>query len=234
MTRFTHLVVLVLVAGGCGSIATQPRPYAAALAGARDEGPTSLFPSDAETMGDAEIARILDAQVALPRRARIAVLHLEHRSADFGWLYAGERAPATWLFADMFTTVRKSPRAYDVSYLPSVLVPHKLTVGYLREAAARYQADLLLIFRTECRTYQQYRLFSASQARAYCLADAALLEVRTGIMPFTSRSLQQFLIPESKADLDLSETVGRSEQTAAEAAMAENAGNLATFLGTLP
>jgi hypothetical protein len=216
----------------CGSVSTQMRPREPASPTA--EGPLSLFPSDAAALADAEIARILDVRVALPAHVRIGVLHLEHRSADFSWLYSGERTPATWLFAGMFTALRKAERAYDASYLPSMLVPQKLTVGHLREAAARYQADLLLIFRTECRTYQRYKVFSASEAKAYCLADAAVLEVRTGLVPFTSRATQDFLIEEKKEDVELGETVRRSEQLAAEAAMTENATNVVAFLRGLP
>ena len=42
------------------------------------------------------------------------------------------------------------------------------------------------------------------------------------------------LIEEKESELDLAETVRRSEQTAVEAAMVENANNLAAFLKSLP
>jgi hypothetical protein len=226
-------LALLVTTGSCSSVSTQMRPHQAALP-PPTEGPLSLFPSDAAALGDAEIGRILDVRVALPAQVRIGVLHLEHRSADYGWLYAGERTPATWLFTGMFEVLRKAERAYDASYLPTMLIPQKLTVGYLREAAARYQADLLLVFRTECRTYQQYNVFKASEAKAYCLADAAVLDVRSGLVPFTSRATQDFLIKEAREDVELGETVRRSEQLAAEAAMAEIATNVVAFLRALP
>jgi hypothetical protein len=231
----TCLVLLSSVAiahSSCASVATQPRrandPRGLVASDAKE--PVSLFPSDTAILTDAEIARILDVRVGLRNRVRLAVLHLDHRSMDFGYLYGGEGVPIGWLNADMFALLRKLERVHDASYLPSVLIPAKLTVGHLREAGARYQADLLLIFRTECRTYQQYRLFRASQAKAYCLADAALLDVRTGIVPFTSRATKDYLIEEKDTEIDLAETVRRSEQTAVEAAMLENATNLASFL----
>jgi hypothetical protein len=233
----THLIpaaILLVALSSCASIATQRRPddWKAAEKGSKE--PLSLFPSDTATMTDAEIARILDVNVRLRSRVRLAVLHLDHRSVDFGWLYVGAGAPVGWLNAEMFAALRKLDRVYDASYLPSVLVPSKLTVAHLREAGARYQADLLLIFRSECQTYQQFRLFRASRAKAYCLADASLLDVRTGLMPFTSRATKDYLIEEKESEIDLAETVRRSEQTAVEAAMLENANNLASFLKSLP
>jgi hypothetical protein len=234
----THLIlpasILLVALSSCASVATQPRPERDLKAAEGDsKEPLSLFPSDTATLTDAEIAHILDVNVRLRSRVRLAVLHLDHRSVDFGWLYGGG-APVGWLNAEMFAVLRKLDRVYDASYLPSVLIPSKLTVAHLREAGARYQADLLLIFRTECRTHQQYRLFRASRAKAYCLADASLLDVRTGIMPFTSRATRDYLIEEKESEIDLAETVRRSEQTAVEAAMLENANNLASFLKSLP
>jgi hypothetical protein len=106
-------------------------------------------------------------------RLRVAVLHLGHRSVDFAWLYHAEPVPATWLQEKLFTALHGAAGVHDASYLPSFLIPVKLTVAHLREAAARYQADLLLVFQTECRTHQEYRLFQASRAKAYGTGWAA-------------------------------------------------------------
>lgn len=235
-TRLIALTWLAIAPASCASVGTQPRPATDLRGPAEREAKEtlSLFPSDTEILSDAEIARILDVRLGLRSRIRLAVLHLDHRSVDFSYLYRGEGVPIGWLHADMFAMLRKLERVYDASYLPSVLIPAKLTVGHLREAGARYQADLLLIFRTECRTHHQFRIFRASQAKAYCLADAALLDVRTGLVPFTSRATRDYLVEEQKSEIDFAETVRRSEQTAVEAAMFENASNLASFLKTLP
>ena len=57
---------------------------------------------------------------------------------------------------------------------------------FLREAAARYQADLLLLFRSSCRTFERYRLFEQDQARAFCAVESVMLDVRTGLVPFVA------------------------------------------------
>ena len=222
----------LLAATGCASVASRPHPslHTAPPDGPDEQQPLSLFPADGAALSDTEIARILSARPLLRPEMRVAVLHLEHRSVDFSWLYRSERVPATWLHEQLFAALRGAPGIHYASYLPAFLTPQKLGVGHLREAAARYQADLLLIFRTECRTHKQFRLLSASQAKAYCLADAGVIDVRTGLVPFSSRAVQQYVIDQEKAELDLEETVRRSEQTAVEAAMAENGRNLAEFM----
>ncbi len=224
--------LLSLFTATCSSVASRPHERLQ-MSGDETAGPLSLFPDDQAVLADADIERILQARPVLRDRLRIAVLHIGHRSVDFAWLYHSEPVPATWLQEKLFASLNAAAGVHDASYLPSFLIPPKRTIGHLREAAARYQADLLLVFQSECRTHQQYRFFQASQAKAYCLADAGLLDVRTGLVPFTSRAVQEYLLEEHRSDLDLGDTVRRSEQTAVEAAMAENAQNLVTFLGSL-
>lgn len=220
----------LLAAAGCASIASRPHPALHTVSPNDQQQPVSLFPADRAALSDPEIEKILSARPLLRPEMRVAVLHLEHRSVDFSWLYRSEPVPTTWLHEKLFAALRGAAGIHDASYLPAFLTPQKLTVGHLREAAARYQADLLLIFRTECRTHKQFRLFSASQAKAYCLADAGVIDVRTGLVPFSSRAVEQYVIDQQQAEMDLEETVRRSEQTAVEAAMAENGRNLAAFM----
>jgi hypothetical protein len=229
-------LVALALAAGCSSVATQARSsrYSAATEDRPAAGaPLSLFPSDEATLGDADIARILAARPALGSHLRVAVLHLEHQSNEYGWLRDDVRTPTTWLLEKLFATLRGAEGVEDASFLPSFLVPQKITVGHLREAAARYQADLLLVFRSECRTHEEFRVFRPSLAKAFCLADAGVLDVRTGIISFTSRALEEFTIVEEQSELDLMETVRRSEKIAVEAAMAENGQNFASFVAAI-
>src|SRR3970040_174781 len=147
-----------LLLTGCGTIYTQPRPadYLASTNQATDSD-TSLYSSDADVLSDADIARILEYQYTAPPLSRIALL-------PFGWSsWAGwseEMALATdAIDSQVLSVLRTSPRIYDASFLPSILVPDQRSVPYLREAAARYQADLLLVFRSSCRSFERSRLF---------------------------------------------------------------------------
>jgi len=79
-----------------------------------------------------------------------------------------------------------SPYFYDAAFLPSILIPGKRTVQYLRWACARYQTDSMLIYRADYRTFQGYRLFSNNETCTYCSVKAVLLDIRSGLIPSTA------------------------------------------------
>jgi hypothetical protein len=118
--------------------------------------------------------------------------------------------------------------------LPSFLLPEKRTVGLLREAAARYQADLLLIYRTSCRTYDKYRFVRTDQTKAVCSVEAALLDTRTGIVPFTSEASRDVAATKSAEDMTLEETIRKTEMAAISDALADIAVRVTSFLETSP
>jgi len=228
------LVLLLLVAAvGC---ATSPGGMRQA-ANTEEEGRTvSLFPSDAAVLSDEAIAKILDTRVRLPAHLRVALLHIEHRSAGrfWGWgPYWTTLGPSAQqeVAAAVIGALRSSPRVQLASNLPSFLLPEKATVGHLREAAARFQADVVFVYRTDCQAYERYRFFQADQAKAFCSAESALLDVRSGIVPFTTRSLRDFTVTQQGSDAGFLETVRKAEAQAFTAALEENARALVGFLG---
>ncbi len=119
---------------------------------------------------------------------------------------------------------------YDASFLPSLLVPEQRTVLFLREAAARYQADLLLAYRTNCRTYERYRMVSQNETRAHCSTEAVLLDVRSGIVPFTVVASKEFSATRERDDMNFRETVRRAELAAISESLGEIASQLNRFL----
>jgi hypothetical protein len=118
----------------------------------------------------------------------------------------------------------------DASYLPAFLYGATPTIARLREAAARQQADLLFMFSTDCDLHQAYHAFSADEARALCHADSALLDVRTGLVPFVSRAEETITLSEADDEFSIEETIRRAETRGVDAAMRTNAEALVRFL----
>lgn len=224
---------LVLVAAlGCAT--SVPRTQEAPAT--PEEQTVSLFPSDAAVLSDEAIAKILDTKVALPRKASVALLHIEHRSAGrfWGWgPYWTALGPTVQqeTAAAVSAVLSSSPRIRDAANLPTFLLPEKATVGHLREAAARSQADLVFVYRTDCQAYERYRFFQANQARAFCSAESALFDVRSGIVPFTTRALEEFTVEQRSSDAGFLETVRNAEARAFTDALEVNARALIVFLG---
>lgn len=222
---------LAVMLGGCASKRAMPETGAYTILERYEEdrdGGGSLFKGDSEILSDADIARILGFTLQLTDSNRLAVLKLgttrywseDHAKIDRENLVT---------FLDR---LRSSGRVAYVAQLPRLLVPEKTTVPYLREAAARSQADLLLVYDTAVRTFTKYRAFGKDEARALCSVDAVLLDVRTGIVPFTSRRTEEVMVTKSADDLNFSETTAKAVSAAEGRALQAVAEDTVAFLGS--
>ncbi len=122
----------------------------------------------------------------------------------------------------------------EVTPLPSLMTPSRVSIPVLREAAVRMQADLLLVFRVGSDTYSQYRAFAKDKAKAYSTCEFVLLDIRTGLVPFTRVVSRERLELKQPADLDLSETMRRAEQGSAAEALKAAAEDLVNFVKSVP
>jgi len=226
--KFLVAIAIIILIGGCTSSSTQHRPESYySDSPATDDG-ADLFGSG-ELLSDTDIERILNYRLKLPEKNRVAILKL---SKDSYWqYYSNDFTQLTDSISKEFIqTLVDSDKIYDASFLPSMLVPEKRTVPYLREAAARYQADLLLVYRSSCRSYQKYRFVSPDETKAYCSVEAALLDIRKGIVPFTSVSTNEFMTVKDPADTNFSETKKKAELEAISKSLGEVAKELVSFL----
>jgi len=96
------------------------------------------------------------------------------------------------------------------------------------------QADMLLVFRAGSDTYSQYRTFAKDKAKAYSTCELVLLDVRTGLVPFTRVLSRERLELKQPTDLDLSETMRRAEELSSKEALNAAAEDLVKFIKTVP
>jgi len=231
MKKLIFPLLSVLALAGCGApVSTMDRSdsyYESLEAGMAGET-QSLFTSDEAVLSSEDISKILAYRYTAPRNNRIGVIALG-RAFWFG--YSEELArTGTDIQAGMVTKLRASPKVYDASYLPTLLIPEKRTVGHYREAAARYQADLLLIYQAACRTYDKYRFFSPDEAKSFCNVEAVILDVRTGIVPFSVTASRDFMTKRNKEDTNFRETMARAELKSLADALAEVGDEVVQFL----
>ena len=229
IARVSILVALATMAG-CTTVpvTTAARPDSYYSDVATDESAASLFSGDEAVLSDADIERILAFDYSPPALSRIALM-------PFGrevWSTWSEElsAASEQTRKDVVGELMSSAKVYDASYLPSILIPDKKTVPYLREAAARYQADLLMVYRSYCRSFERYRLFSADQSRAYCGVEAVLIDTRPGLVPFTSSTSSTFDLTEDASDISFRETILKAQQEAITRALADVSKEVAAFL----
>jgi hypothetical protein len=228
MKKATLLACFAIAGLGC-SVSTRYRPEAYYGGNREADDGKPLFKGDAAVLSDGDIDRILNYKLALPKQCRLALLNLSEANS---WrFYSGDFVQLNEAIEKGFVgTLRAAPRLYDASFLPSLLVPEVRTVGHLREAAARYQADLLLAYRTRCSSYDKFKFFKPDEVRAYCSVEAVLLDVRTGIVPFTSVETVDVESRKAAEDKDFNETIKKNELAATARALGAVATELVKFL----
>jgi hypothetical protein len=228
------LVLCAMVVGGCshkmasydysgayrGGIAAST-----AMGAGYDE---SLFPSDQAVIGNDEIDLILRSEVAIPDKGRLAILRMSQPR------YWGDDGPMAGADASAVERLQACSRLSSVSRLPSLLIPGKMSVPLLREAAARYQADLLLVYLPLTSEYTRYKSFHRDETKAMCVVEALLLDVRTGIVPFSTTAVEEYAAAESPDDFSFDETRHKAEEEAVGRALLKVAGELAAFLDAAP
>jgi hypothetical protein len=170
----------------------------------------SLFKGDQAVLSDQDIARILGTQVKVDERHHLAILGL---NPDYFWSQDLAEAEAK-NFDNLVKTLKASVQLTDVRFLPSLLVPEKRTVPYLREAAARVQADLLFVYTTRIQTFRHDRFLKPNEVHAQCVAESVLLDVRTGIVVQTGKATENIALVKTPTDANFSETEARAESEA--------------------
>jgi len=193
----------------------------------------SLFGTDEAVLRGANIEQILTSKFVIPPKARLAIMRFGERRPFYWWSEEFARLDQE-VENGMLAGLRASKRLADVSLLPSMMVPERQSIPYLREAAARCQADLLMVYRSETRTFDRSRFLRPDEVKARCRVEAVLLDTRTGIVPFSSASAQEFIEKKSKDDYGFSETTARAELKAISLGLEKIGEELAGFLDALP
>jgi hypothetical protein len=231
---WTVVMILFMTAGCAKKMAMAPPPPPETIVGEMGtESQDSLFKGDQAVLSDQDIARILGTQVRLTDRHRLAILNLSSMnpwSEDIADTEAKN-------FDNLLRVLRSSPQLTEVRFLPTLLVPEKRTVPYLREAAARIQADLLFVYTARIQSFRRDRFLKSDEVRAQCVAESVLLDVRTGIVVHTARATENIAMKKTPADLNFSETVARAQSEARGKAVLSLANALITHLaeaGTSP
>ena len=114
--------------------------------------------------------------------------------------------------------------------MPTLLIPERRTVPYLREAAARFQADLLLIYGTRVQTFRRDRLIGPDEVHAEAVVESVLLDVRTGIVIHTAQTTESISAKKAPSDVNFSETVVKAETEATGKALLKLADAVVTFV----
>ena len=230
------LPFIALLVAGCrvaSPVTSLPRTNFAADNESHEPSALSLFPSDQAVLGDEAVERALSTKLLLPLKARLGMV----RFPDPGRTYWRDEDYVRLQEAQIETLSKAlldSGQAADAVLLPSLMTPTRASIPILRESAVRMQVDLLLILRIRSESYSKFRAFAKDKVKAHSTCELVLLDIRTGLVPFTRVVTRDRLELQAPADLDLLETTRRAEQGAATEALNAAAQHLVDYLKSAP
>jgi hypothetical protein len=237
LIRLAFVILAAACVAGCATEAnlvgdTRAKSTLYETAAANQPLAESLFKEDKAVISDEDMAKILAAKITIPPQAKLAVVRFGQLPYWWGWSEDFTRLNKQ-IDDDFLERLGSANHIREVSYLPSLVTPKEMTLPYLRQAAARFQADLLLVYRTTSQNYQRYKFFSEDETRAYCTVEAILLDTRSGIIPFSTVVTEDFSAKKQKSDLDFNETIAKASQQAIGKAWLHLADQVKTYLSRM-
>ena len=112
--------------------------------------------------------------------------------------------------------------------------PAEPTISVIREAAVRLQADAVLVFITHSDIYQKVRALAPDEVKAYSTCEAFLLDVRTGLIPFTKIITEDIQTKKQPTDTNMKETLLRAENEAVKKSVSILGDDINEFLAIAP
>jgi hypothetical protein len=170
----------------------------------------SLFNDKSSNISEENIQKILDGSYRLPSTLRIAIVRLEgSRQQRYFW-NDESYLKTQQSYLDSFTArLRSSPRVTAIATVPDIIISKSPSFTNIREAAVRMQCDMALVYSITDDLYSRYKAFSSPDIKAFATTQLILMDVRTGLIPFSTIVTKDFLSKKTKEDLDLSQARDR-------------------------
>jgi hypothetical protein len=191
----------------------------------------SLFNDKSSNISEENIQKILDGSYRLPSTLRIAIETLEGSKQQRYFWNDESYLKTQQSYLDSFTArLRSSPRVTIVAGIPDIIISKSPSFTNIREATVRMQCDMALVYSITSDIYSKYKAFSSPDVKAFATTQLILMDVRTGLILFSSTVTKDFLSKKTKEDLDLSQTRDRVLNEAVLATIKETGQKIVGFL----
>lgn len=187
----------------------------------------SLFSDKESTITEEDIQRLLNGKIQLPDTVRIAILNLNSTFSNYNrYAWNNEEAMQTQRnqFELLKSKLESTGRTKKVFLLPKLMTKENPTLTHLRESAVRMQADLLLIFHIKSDLYYKYKMFKKNEVKAFATCESLLMDIRTGVVPFSAVLTHDVLKKKEDEDFNNDELRKRAIQEASKMTL-ESLGN---------
>jgi len=178
----------------------------------------SLFTDKSATITEENIQKILDGTYKMPQQLRVAIVKLDGPKQRYYWYSWGDEAylKTQQSFLDSFSAkFKQSSRVSKLMAIPDLLMsksPQSLTT--LRESGVRMQADIVVAYVINSDIYTKYRGLKQPDIKAYATTQLIIMDIRTGLVPFSTIVTRDFLAAKKKKELNIIEARNRVQTEA--------------------
>lgn len=176
----------------------------------------SLFDDKNSTISEESIQKILDGDYKLPNNLRVAFVKLESKQSEKRYYWSDEEyLKSQQQYLDLFSEKFKTTnRVKSISTIPDILISNNPTFTNIRESAVRTQSDIVVIYSINNDIYSKYKMFSKTDIKAFATTQLIILDVRTGLIPFTTIVTKDFQDQKKENELNESEAKTRIKNQA--------------------
>lgn len=229
------LIIIATVAvglfscGGSTRLGNQAYNYQSTNDNQEEPITASLFTDKNATISEENIQKILDGTFKLPEKLRVAVVKINSQNARSYW-NDEDYVKTQQSYLDLFeSNLKKSNKVVSVLSIPDLILGKPQTFTNIREAAVRMQADVVLIYAISTDLYSKYKLFTKADIKAFATTQIVLLDVRTGLVPFSTVVTKDNLSKKQDSDIGNSEAVKRIKNEAVLMTIEELTNKLVSF-----
>jgi hypothetical protein len=194
----------------------------------------SLFNDKDRTLSEDNIKTLLDGKLILPDTLRVAVFQVGMNNRFYSnMLYQRTNEVSVRgrqsLFDSLSLRLKQNPRVEEIHAIPTMMLSTYPNITQLREASVRLQSDVLLVYSTVSDIYTRYKVIKKDEVKAFATTELFLLDIRTGLIPFSTVVTKDVLAKETKGELS-DETRKRAEQEATLMTLLEIGEQVKAFL----
>ena len=227
MKNILCILIALIALSSCGSV--KHDRYVAP----RENITESLFSDKDRTLTEENIQKLLDCNFKMPDTLRIALFRYGMTNRYYKNYYGF--ADETGVFSQqqyidtLVYGLKDNRRVHNVHPIPSLMLSNSPTITQLRETSVRLLSDLLIVYSTNSDIYYKYKAFKKDEAKAFATTEVLIMDIRTGLIPFSTTITKDFLTKSLPNEL-IEETRKRAEKEAVILTLMDAGKRLNAFL----
>ncbi|MBK9580170.1 MAG: hypothetical protein IPK50_14560 [Fibrobacterota bacterium] len=214
------LCVLTSCAGPVGAM-SEPANGSLGITSSRDyqQITASVFDADNKVVSQEAVDKLLSSGFRFDDTLKVALFKVKN-AQTFRYDYYGYTATEEFLdmeqeyFSIVSDSLKMSKKVKWVKSIPSILTPKSIVLPNLREAAARLQANVLIIYSVQSDIFTDYKFFAKNEVKAYSTVEMIAFDTRTGIIPISEIKTAKNIQQQAREDANLSEAKKRAQKMA--------------------